>query len=108
VRYFVIAGMDGPTALVTHDYQRGSYICRSKSEAFYSVFEACVDAQEIKYVREALSLRIIDHTAYEDEWVDDLLKSILECNPEWTVDAQGESSGSDLTIDDLVAEHLVE
>jgi len=108
VRYFVIADTDGPIALVTHDYRRGLYICRSKLESFAQVFDAQADKQATKLVREAKSLRLKEYSASESEWIDDLLKTVLACNANWFTEHEGESSGSDLTVDDLVNEYLVD
>lgn len=106
MRYFVIANDQGPIALVTHDYQRGSYICRPRLESFASVFEAQVEKLGVKYVRESHGLRAMPYTAQESEWIDDLLTNVLACNDDWRIELEAESSGSNLTVDDLVAEHL--
>ena len=108
LRYFVISDSDGPVALVTHDYRKGSYICRSKLESFAQVFDAQADKQATRFVREAKSLRLKEYSASESEWIDSLLESVLACNTQWFIEHEGESSGSDLTVDDLVAEYLVD
>lgn len=107
MRYFVIADVDGAVALVTHDYRSGSYVCRSKIESFASVFDACVERQATKFVRESKSLILEAYSAHDHDWIDRLLKAILACNANWVIDFESESSGSDLTIDDLVEVHLI-
>lgn len=86
----------------------GSYICRSRIESFASVFDDQVDKQVTKLAREADGLRIKEYLAFEYEWIEDLLDKVLMCNPQWVIEHEGESSGSDLTVDDLVTEYLVD
>jgi len=72
------------------------------------VFDAQAECAATKFVREAKGLRVKEYTASEHEWIDDVLAKVLACNTDWFIENEGESSGSELTIDDLVAEYLVD
>ena len=106
MRYFVISEAQEPIAVVFHDYQRGSYVCRSKLDSFSTVFESLSEKQGVRYVREDQGLRASEYSVHEAEWIDDLLNQVLACNSEWAIDSEGKSSGSDLTMDDLVEKFL--
>ena len=105
MRYFVIKDSE-PVALVCHDYRNGTYICRSVRESFLRIFDAKASHAGLKYIKAAGVLQAVDYSSYEYEWIDDVLKAVLACNPEWSIDVSGESSSSELTVDDLVDEYL--
>jgi hypothetical protein len=93
--------------VVFHDYLRGMYIRRSTRESFCQVFDACSAKLVSKPVRENYTLKISSYSAFEPDWMEDLLSQILACNSDWKVSIESESSGSHLTIEDLVDKYLV-
>lgn len=106
MKYFVIKSGDSNIALVFHDYLKGTYIRRAVKESFCQVFDACVESTSVKLVREASTLRLMSYSSFDYGWIDDVLAKILSCNPDWVLAEASESSGSDLTIDDLAKKYL--
>ena len=107
MRYFVLSEKDKPFALVCHDYRRGSYVCRSTLESIYTLFEACVNKLSMTYDKSDDTLYVVEYSPHEYEWSNDLIDLLIEINPALKVSTRGETSGSDLSVEDLVQKYLV-
>jgi hypothetical protein len=107
VRYFVLADKEEPIAIIFHDYKRGSYICRSVLESVYNIFDACVTDISVKYAKGGKSLQAVEFSANEYDWFDAIKAKLLSLSGDWSVFEEGESSASDLTVDDIVSDYLI-
>lgn len=107
MRYFVISSDGSNLAVVLHDYLRGTYVRRSTKESFCQVFDACSAKKTLKTLREPGTLRVSEFSAFDFDWIDTVLEDVLKCNPDWNISLTGDTSGSNLTIDDVVSKHLL-
>lgn len=106
MRYFIISEKDRNVALVCHDYKRGAYVYRSTLESFAKIFDATATKLGISYTKGSVDLKAVNFSPFEYDWVDKAIGKLLSVNEKWHVAKEGETSSSDLTIDDLVDKYL--
>jgi len=80
MRIFLVSSDNLPIALISHDYLRGLYCCRSKNESFRRAFDINVQPLH-KFVKSGNDTNMVSSEITDYDWIDPIIKKLS--NDKW-------------------------